>query len=143
MMISPSGAAVMLPRLLVLVIDDFSLMRETLSRFMERAGHRVLCAANGRIGLEILAQQPVDLVLTDVIMPEKNGLEFIGEARKSHPRLPIVAISGGGRDMAKSYSLKVARYFGATRVVKKPFSQQELFAAIEQALGESDPEPSA
>ncbi len=126
------------PKLLVLVIDDFSLMRATLSASMERAGHRVLCAANGQIGLEILAQQPVDLVLTDVIMPEKNGLEFIGEARKSHPRLPIVAISGGARDMAKSYSLKVARYFGATRVVRKPFSQQELFAAIEQAIGDGN-----
>jgi CheY-like chemotaxis protein len=129
--------------LLILVIDDFPVVREMLSASLERVGHRVLCATDGKMGLEILARQPIDLVLTDIIMPKNNGFQFIGEARKYHPTLPIIAISGGGAAMAKSYSLKVAKSLGATMVIKKPFSRQELFHAIEKAMEDGQPGGSA
>jgi CheY-like chemotaxis protein len=112
-------------------------MREMLSVFLESAGHRVVSAADGREGLQILAEQPIDVVFTDILMPEKDGLEFISDARQIHPGLPIIAISGGGTVMSTEYCLRAAKSFGATGVVQKPFSRDELFAALEKALGEN------
>ena len=126
----------MIPALSILAIDDFPAMREMLSAFLEAAGHRVICAADGNAGLQILARQHVDLIVTDIIMPEKDGLEFIGEVRKGHPTLPIIAISGGGTVMVGEYCLTAAKSFGATKTIRKPFSRQELFLALEEALGD-------
>src|SRR3954469_20013849 len=81
----------------VLVIDDETLVRATVARMVERAGHRVLQAANGVEGLNIFKRERVDLVVCDIIMPEKEGIETIGELRRSNPTLKIIAISGGGR----------------------------------------------
>jgi CheY-like chemotaxis protein len=120
----------------ILAIDDFPAMREMLLAFLEGAGHHVICADDGKMGLQILARQPVDLVVTDILMPEKDGLEFIREVRQGYPTLPIVAISGGGTVMAGEYCLTAAKSFGATATLRKPFSRQQLFVALDAAMGD-------
>jgi CheY-like chemotaxis protein len=126
----------MVQALSILAIDDFPAMREMLVAFLQGAGHQVLCAADGKMGLQILARQRIDLVVTDVIMPEKDGLEFIREVRQAHPTLPIIAISGGGTVMAGEYCLTAAKSFGATATIRKPFSRQQLFGALDEAMGD-------
>jgi CheY-like chemotaxis protein len=126
----------MVHALSILAIDDFPAMREMLLAFLKGAGHRVICADDGKMGLQILARQPVDLVVTDILMPEKDGLEFIREVRQGYPALPIIAISGGGTVMAGEYCLTAAKSFGATATLRKPFSRHQLFVALDEAMGD-------
>lgn len=113
----------------ILIIDDDDLFRSMLRDTLQVLGHSVTEAANGREGLERLQERPPDLVMTDIIMPDMEGIETIIGLRRSHPRLPVIAMSGGGRGSANDY-LQVAQQLGATRVLAKPFSTEELQAAI-------------
>lgn len=118
----------------ILLVDDDDLSRSTVHQMLERAGHQVTSTGNGREGLQLIQSAPVDLVVTDLIMPDTDGLELIQELRRVAPSVRIVAISGGGRVNANEY-LTVARKFGASAVLAKPFSTVELREAIGQALG--------
>jgi len=100
---------------------------------MTRAGHKVIEAANGNEGLKMLEQQTVDVVITDLIMPEKEGLETITEALELYPDLKIIAISGGTRLGFDSY-LKIAKSLGAQRVYSKPVDLRELETAVQELL---------
>lgn len=104
-----------------------------LRRTLERADHEVYEAANGREALEIRAQVLPDLMVIDLIMPEKEGLETLQDLRRDGIQLPVIAISGGGRIGAESY-LSVARAFGASRVLTKPFGAAELLRDIDELL---------
>lgn len=117
----------------LLLIDDDALVRSTLRQILERAGHTVLEASNGGEGLTRLAEQAIDLMITDIIMPEKEGVETIVEARKRHPTLPIIAISGGGRTKNMDF-LEVARQVGATETLAKPFRPQILVELVAKLL---------
>ncbi len=117
----------------ILVIDDDMQMREMLRQVLERAGYEVEDAADGKIGLHIQRQEPVDLVITDLIMPEKEGIETIRELRRDFPQLKIVAISGGGRISANGY-LNVAKTIGADRTFSKPFELKELIGTVKELL---------
>ncbi|MBN2080615.1 response regulator [bacterium] len=118
---------------LILIIEDDAEARDVLRRGMIRAGHEVIEAANGAEGLKRLEQHEVDLVITDLIMPEKEGLETITEALEVYPDLKIIAISGGTRLGFDSY-LKIARSLGAQRVYSKPVDLRELAGAVEELL---------
>ena len=83
--------------------------------------------------MELFRKEPVDMVITDIIMPDKEGLEIILEMKKTHPDLKIIAISGGGRISPESY-LECARHFGASRVFQKPFKQKELISAVKELM---------
>ena len=117
----------------VLVIDDDEQMRILLRQVMEWNGYAVSDAENGRKGMQKMREQPADLVITDLIMPEQEGLETISTLRKEFPMVKIVAISGGGRIGPEAY-LPAARELGANLVFSKPFDVKEFVAAIRGLL---------
>lgn len=113
----------------ILLVDDDDLSRGTIHQMLERAGHRVVSTQNGAEALDLFRADRPDLVITDLIMPDTDGLELIQELRKADTLVRILAISGGGRVNANEY-LTVARKFGAAGILAKPFSNQELKEAI-------------
>ena len=117
----------------VLVIDDDEQVRALLYEILERAGFEVMEASNGVEGLKLYRLQPADLVITDLIMPEKEGVETIMELRSQFPNARIIAISGGQRAGGRDY-LPIAARLGARRTVAKPFSRQEILEAVRETL---------
>jgi DNA-binding response OmpR family regulator len=120
----------------IVVIDDEEVIRSSLRRLLERAGHTVAVAADGEIGLALVQDGRTDLVVTDLIMPDKEGIETIQELRERHPAVRILAVSGAG-DLTDG-PLVDAKLFGAHVILSKPFSNQELLAAVESALQAED-----
>ena len=119
-----------MPRI-ILVEDDESL-RTTLTEYLEQSGHEVCIAANGRIAWQLLEGQAFDLVITDLVMPDMEGLEFITKLRKAGHNVPIIAMTGGGQDRA--IYLKLAEKLGARAILMKPFRLAELLEAVSSAL---------
>lgn len=117
----------------ILVIDDDEAVRHAIRRVIQEEGFAAVLAANGKEGLNLLDRVAPALVITDLIMPEKEGLETIIEMRKRKPELPIVAISGGGRVVEGDY-LDIARSFGANEVLPKPFDPEELMEAVNRQI---------
>ena len=118
----------------VLIIDDENMVRMVLKQSLEKAGHDVVEAADGAKGIKALAEWDIDLVITDIVMPEKEGIETISHIRAENPDLPIIAISGGGRVGPENY-LNAANKLGANHVFAKPFDRQELLATVAECLG--------
>ena len=114
----------------VMVIDDEVLVRDTLRRALEGAGIEVVEAADGNEGLKAYLAKPTDVVVTDILMPEKEGIETIIELKREHPNVKIVAISGGDRTGNTDF-LEMAGLLGADRIMQKPFRPKELLATIE------------
>ncbi len=117
----------------ILVIDDDPVVRRVMTLALEEAGHTVLRCENGRKAIDFLAHGPADLLITDVIMPEMDGLETVRAARRLQPDLPILAISGGGSFDPKDY-LGIAQAFGATAILAKPFRPAELLDKVQRLL---------
>jgi len=117
----------------ILLVDDDDLSRSTVHQMLERAGHSVASTESGAEALRMFRTQAVNLVVTDLIMPDTDGLELIQELRKLDPQVRILAISGGGRVNANEY-LTVARKFGANGILAKPFSNLELREAVDAAM---------
>ena len=122
-----------MPACSILVVDDEPGIRELLCLMLEAAGHTVASAEDGMEAPKVLASTPVDVVITDLLMPERDGLEFIGEIRKKFPAVKIIAMSGGGHIARDSY-LRIAKNFGAHVLLEKPFSQAGVLDAVETAL---------
>ena len=120
----------------ILLIDDDDLSRGAVHKMLERAGYRVHSTGDGHGAIDRYRETPADLVITDLIMPEIDGLEVIQQLRRINPAVRVLAISGGGRVEAEEY-LSVARKFGAVEVLPKPFTGQELKKSVESALGET------
>ena len=117
----------------ILVIDDEEGVRELIADALRTAGYHVVEAGDGAEGLAILADGPIDVVVTDMIMPRKEGIETIVELKRAHPEIGVVAISGGGR--TKNYQfLELAKSLGADSVLQKPFTVGNLLEQIEVAL---------
>src|SRR6266446_2725331 len=102
----------------ILLVDDDEDFRKMLHKVLERAGYEVYAACNGKFVLDMYRQTPCDLILTDLIMPEKEGLETITELRRFNPRIKIIAMSGGGQFGSQCY-LDAARTLGAKRTIAK------------------------
>ncbi len=117
----------------ILLIDDDDAVRTVVRLTLEHFGHTVTGARNGREGLELFDQIKVDLLITDIVMPEKEGLELLMELRKKKTAVKIIAISGGGRQGGADY-LRIAKLMGATQVLTKPFSNAALMAVINEVL---------
>jgi DNA-binding response OmpR family regulator len=113
----------------ILVIDDEPSILLMIKKMLEKAGHDVEMAINGKEGMLIFEKNKADLLITDIIMPEKEGLETIVEMRKKYPDLKIIAISGGGRISADGY-LPGAKLLGANMVFQKPLIQKEFLEAV-------------
>ena len=117
----------------ILVIDDEAMARTVMETVLKRAGHSVRCEKDGQAGLAAFMRETPDLVITDIIMPEKEGIETIRSIRKLDPSVPILAISGGGR-AANTDFLPLAEKFGANGTLAKPFSTNALLNAVRTAL---------
>jgi DNA-binding NtrC family response regulator len=117
----------------ILVVDDNENIRETLSEILALHNYEVSVAGDGKEAMEIIKRGVPDLLITDLIMPEKGGIAVIKESRKKNPELKIIAISGGwvGR---KEEFLKAAQDAGAVRVFAKPVNWNELKKAVEEVL---------
>jgi DNA-binding response OmpR family regulator len=120
----------------ILVIEDEEDIRGLYSRVLKYAGHDVIEAPDGKLGVEIYRENPADLVITDIIMPEKEGIEVIIELRRDFPDVKIIAVSGGGQLMASTTCLRLAKGLGAVRTLAKPFNQQELVHTVREVLDE-------
>jgi len=115
----------------ILVIDDEEMMRVLLRSTLKGAGYEVVEAANGRQGLELYRRSPTDLVITDILMPEMNGLDMILELTRYFLDAKVIAISGEG---GEKNVLDVAKLLGARRTFHKPFSMLELLDAVRYEL---------
>jgi CheY-like chemotaxis protein len=122
----------------VLVVDDDPAVRTTVKLVLERNGHRVSVAAEGRAGLAALASQGMDILIVDLFMPGMDGLETLREARRRHPDLPVIVMSGtslGGPGQQAPDFLAMAVKLGAVRSVQKPFKPRDIIDAVQGSLG--------
>jgi DNA-binding NtrC family response regulator len=117
----------------ILVIDDEPALRRSLRRILELDGHRVIEAEDGRAAFAAEEAQSVDLIITDVFMPEMDGIEFLIAHQEQSPGIPIIAISGGGF-ADKDHVLIDAGMIGATETLSKPLQVDEVRAAVARAL---------
>ena len=117
----------------ILLVDDDETFRKAQAKVLERAGFKVVLAENGLKALEAFQESHVDMVITDIIMPEIKGLETIQKLRQINRNVKIIAISGGGRNTPDDY-LILARKLGAMRSLSKPYTATELLAAIDELM---------
>jgi len=117
----------------ILVIDDEPIVRTVIRKYLEIEGHEVVEAPDGEVGLELFRAKPTDLVITDILMPNKEGIETIREFRRDFPELKIIAMSGGGRVDSNAY-LNLAKKFGATRVYEKTADWSRLVKMVSEVL---------
>jgi CheY-like chemotaxis protein len=120
--------------LTILVVDDTQAVRVVIDSLLQIPGHRVITLENGTGVAKVLDHQHVDLVLTDLLMPEMDGFALIKEIRPKWPTLPIIAMSGGGNFSMPECCLDQAKLLGASAVLAKPFTREKLYAAIDEAI---------
>jgi CheY-like chemotaxis protein len=113
----------------VLVIDDDHLVRYALSKVLSSYGYEVVTAADGKRGMIVLREEHPDVVVTDIIMPEQEGIDTIIQIRRERPGVKIIAISGGGRIRNIDF-LEMAQSLGADEVLAKPFESEELLSCL-------------
>jgi CheY-like chemotaxis protein len=124
-------------RVRVLVVDDVAPLRRIIRLALEAAGFDVVEASNGYEAAKLFHASPADVVVTDLYMPEEDGIELIGQLREFIPRVPIVAMSGGGI-YDDSTALLAAERLGADATLTKPFTPDEMVAAVRSVLGPAD-----
>ena len=122
----------------ILVTDDNIRLRTVVRDILTQAGYEVETAGNGIEACQILERVPVDLLITDIVMPEKEGIQTIAGLHRERPDLRIIAMSGDGSDGAAFY-LEMAREFGADATLSKPFSRAQLLDAVQGLLGAATP----
>jgi len=126
----------------ILIIDDDTQVRSMLRRTLEGQGYDVAEAGNGNEGIASFSRNPADLIITDIYMPEREGLETIIELKREYPDLRILAISGGSRDMDLDF-LPVAQKLGAQRTLAKPIQREDLLSVVAELLAPQDKDTAA
>lgn len=126
----------------ILLIDDDEQVRRSVKRLLQRSGYDVVEAAQGQTGLRLWREQGADLVITDLCMPSRDGIEVIVELRTLAPELALIAMSGGTETKALDL-LGTAHQAGAFRTVPKPFTAGELLAAVREVLHRRPTMPSS
>ena len=121
----------------IMVVDDNAPIRRLLRRSLEEDGHTVLEAPNGRMALSYMGGGPVELVISDVFMPDVNGFDFLMSIRDAFPATRIIMISGGG-DLGATPTLSAAANLGADRVFEKPFDLEEMLVAVRALLADDN-----
>lgn len=114
----------------ILIIEDDDAARHSIRRTLERNGYEVIVTPDGKIGLNMIEQQAPDAVLTDIFMPEMDGLEFIRKIMKSKPDMPVIAMTGS----IETPFLEAALQFGAVYGLYKPFKPEELLSTVQKVL---------
>ena len=117
----------------ILIIDDDKMVLNMLRQVLEGAQHTVVEASNGEVAMRLWREHPADLIITDILMPEKDGLEVIRELRRECPTVKVIALSGGSRKIHFD-ALDVAKRFGALSTLEKPFELKELLASVDTVL---------
>lgn len=120
----------------ILIVDDEESVRVALARWLTGARHELHQAADGNEALQVLAKQEIDVVVTDIFMPHREGLETIREIRARWPDVHIIAMSGGGRIRSAEF-VQVAEKLGASVILNKPFTGDELADAVSTVLDRS------
>lgn len=117
----------------ILIIDDDEALRRMMTRVLAQAGHQIVEAAHGVEGIKKFRADEPEIVITDIVMPHRDGLETIREIRDAGSDVGIIAISGGGIGSGTLY-LTISEDFGADAIVQKPFRPTELVAAVDRVL---------
>lgn len=117
----------------ILVIEDDDILRALMRKMLTRSGFEVVEAADGSCATELYREHAIDLIVTDLFMPDKEGMEVIRDLRRENPQAKIIAISGGSSFDSIDY-LEVARLIGAAKTLNKPFGTRELLEAVRQLL---------
>jgi len=118
----------------ILIIDDNDDVRAVVADVLETAGHEVVQAPNGARGIELQRRSPAVLVITDILMPEKEGLETIRDLKHEFPTLKVIAMSGAGERPGTTSYLFTAKEIGAHAVLRKPFPPSVLLESVQEAL---------
>ena len=117
----------------ILIIDDEPQVLRMLRKLFEEAGYGVRVAADGEAGIKTYRETPADIIITDIVMPDKEGLGMIRELKRDFPEVKIIAMSGGGKNRPDGY-LTMAKEFGALRTFQKPIDVRELLDAVRELL---------
>ena len=117
----------------ILIIEDDEQFRGFVSELLTSEGFEVLTAENGKEGIDLLEVQQPDLILTDLLMPEKDGVRVISEVRSNYSHIPVIAMSGG-QSVFSPVFLEAASSLGAAQTLTKPFADDELIDAIHSLL---------
>lgn len=117
----------------ILVIDDNAEFGRILQAHLTAHGHKVVTAKDGEQGLALIEQESFDIVLTDILMPQRDGIEVLRQVKQRWPGLPVIAVSGGGWIKAGDL-LEMAERLGADRVLQKPVRRDDLLAAVDALL---------
>ncbi len=118
----------------ILVIDDNDDVRALVVEALESAGYEVTIAKNGAEGIDMQRKSPAALVITDILMPEKEGLETIRDLKQEFPSLRVIAMSGVGRWIRSTSHLYTAKQIGADAVLQKPFGSSVLLSVVQDVL---------
>jgi DNA-binding response OmpR family regulator len=118
----------------ILVIEDEPSIRALYLAILRDAGHEAAEAPDGAVGVRLFRENPADVVITDIIMPEKEGIEVIMELRRDFPDVKIIAVSGGGKVTTTETCLRLAKSLGAVLTIAKPVSPKELLTAVGEVL---------
>jgi CheY-like chemotaxis protein len=118
----------------VVVADDVVEIQNLLQLWLRELGFLVTCVSTGREAVRVLRTVHVDMVITDILMPDGDGLEVITELKRAQPSVRVIAMSGGGSHLRAAECLKVARGLGAHAVLLKPFNREQLIDVVSQQL---------
>jgi len=120
----------------ILVIDDEEQIRALLSSLFEMEGYEVIAATDGKDGMTLFDAHSPDLVITDIVMPDMEGMEVIRTLKKKSPSVPVIAISGGGINASHEY-LYIASKIGAAKIFEKPVRKKVLLEAVKELLADN------
>jgi len=118
----------------IVIIEDDQIIRESLKEILEMNSFQVLAIDSGIDLMKKITKFRPDVLITDIIMPDKDGIEIIIEAKKTLTDIKLIAISGGGRIDSESY-LNTAKYLGADATLKKPFTHEQMISVIKSLTG--------
>ncbi len=118
----------------ILVVDDDAMVLDVFVKTLTRAGYEVTSVSDGSYVAAILNEQSIDLVITDIVMPQKEGIETIIETKEAFPDIPIIAISGGGRVLNSKDYLNLAKGMGVKITLRKPIEPAKLIEAVKSCL---------
>ena len=122
----------------ILIIDDDVDFLKMLRQMLEHAGHTVIDAPNGMVGAKLFREERPELMITDIFMPEQEGIQTIMELKREFPTMRIIAMSGGGGRKGSFGVLERAEILGADRSLSKPFARQEMLKAIRELVDEEE-----
>ncbi len=119
----------------ILLVEDEELLRSGIQELLEINGFKVIGAGDGAQALQWLAEAPVDLIVTDLVMPNMNGVDFVLRVREIHPDLPVIVVSGSTRSVTQRMGIESIDIPGSTASIPKPFRNTDLLTKIRELLG--------